>query len=325
MLLNSGSARFTPFYMTRTKKIDLNTWPQTYMAQNPLRSKSVVMTLFGDVILPHGGALWLGSLIRLLAPFGISDRLVRTSVYRLVEEGWLSAQRQGRRSMYTLRSSAVRRFEHAYKRVYTPSYLAWDGEWTHIMTLPGMLSTRQRSQLRKELLWEGFGALSPTAFIHPSPDVKTLTDLLTRLQLRNGIFISSMTPSESTLGQSFSELIKHCWDLDTITADYEHFLRWFSPLPDLIRAQPVIDSELAFVLRTLLIHAFRRVQLHDPQLPIDLLPANWAGKAAYELCRDLYCLLYRKADEHALTVLRLEDENAPEAEPSFYERFGGLS
>lgn len=310
--------------MTCTKQLDLHDWPQRYMAHNTPRSKSVVMTLFGDVILPHGGALWLGSLIRLLAPFGISDRLVRTSVYRLAEEGWLSAQREGRRSLYTLRPSAARRFEHAYKRIYSPTYLAWNNQWTHILTLPSLLNPAQRAQLRKELLWEGFGALSPTAFIHPNPDTETVTELLTRLKLKNKVFISSLTPSEAVVGRPFSDLIAQCWDLDAITADYERFLEWFSPLPELLRAQTSIDSELAFVLRTLMIHEFRRVQLHDPQLPIDLLPPNWAGKAAYELCRDIYRLLYKSADQHALAVLRMEDEHAPEAEPSFYERFGGL-
>lgn len=308
--------------MISTKHPDLSTWPQLYMAKNPLRSKSVVMTLFGDVILPHGGALWLGSLIRLLAPFGISDRLVRTSVYRLAEEGWLSAQREGRRSMYTLRPSAARRFEHAVKRIYTPTYLAWDGSWTHVVALPGSLNTSQRAQLRKELLWEGFGALSPTAFVHPNPDLHTLDDLLVRVGLKSQLFISTLAPS--ALGRPFSDLIGECWDLDSVTADYNNFLKWFGPLPKLIAAQKSIDPELAFVVRTLLIHEFRRVQLHDPQLPIELLPGNWVGKAAYELCRDIYRLLYKKADEHALAILRLEDEHAPPAEPYFYERFGGL-
>lgn len=294
------------------------------MGDHPPRSKSVVMTLFGDVILPHGGALWLGSLIRLLAPFGISDRLVRTSVYRLAEEGWLSAQRQGRRSLYTLRPSAARRFEHAYRRIYSPTYLTWDGRWTHIMALPHLVDTDQRAQLRKELAWEGFGAVSPTAFIHPNPDAETLTDLLTRLQLKNQVFISTLAPGTTVTGRSFMDLVDSCWDLDSVTADYQRFLHWFRPLPDLIQASPDLAPELAFVIRTLLIHEFRRVQLHDPQLPLELLPASWAGKTAYELCRDIYRLLYRKANEHALTILRTEDEHAPPVEPYFYERFDGL-
>lgn len=79
------------------------------MATDPPRSKSVVMTVFGDSIAPHGGAVWLGSLIELLAPFGISDRLVRTSIFRLADEGWLEARRDGRSSLYTLTDSGLRR------------------------------------------------------------------------------------------------------------------------------------------------------------------------------------------------------------------------
>ena len=41
-------------------------------------------------------------------------------------------------------------------------------------------------------------------------------------------------------------------------------------------------------MRTLLIHAYRRVLLRDPQLPAALLPLDWPGAAAYALCRDFY-------------------------------------
>ncbi|EKU30428.1 phenylacetic acid degradation operon negative regulatory protein [Alcaligenes sp. HPC1271] len=141
---------------------DLAQWAAHHLENRPPRAKSLVMTLFGDVIRPHGGKLWLGSLIQLLAPFGISDRLVRTSVYRLAEEGWLSAQREGRRSQYTLRPEASQRFEHAYQRIYTPTYLAWDGQWTLIFSMPSlMMNSKQRADLRKELLWEGFCACHP--------------------------------------------------------------------------------------------------------------------------------------------------------------------
>ncbi len=311
--------------MTPCTQSDLTAWPETFMAAHPPRSKSVVMTLFGDVILPHGGALWLGSLIRLLAPFGISDRLVRTSVYRLAEEGWLSANRQGRRSMYTLRESASGKFEHAYKRIYKPTYLTWDGQWTQVMLLSHMLAADERAALRKELLWEGFGALSPTSFIHPNPDQSQLNDLLAQLNLRNRLFIGTLKPASTLSSQPFSELIDHCWDLESVAAGYQRFLDWFGPLRETVPNHPDLDPELAFVLRTLLIHEFRRTQLHDPLLPLELLPINWAGKQAYELCRDLYRLLFKKANEHILSVLRVEDEHAQPVEDYFYERFGGLA
>ena len=81
--------------MTQTSS---QAWIAHFLATDPPRSKSLVMTIFGDAIAPHGGRLWLGSLIELVAPLGVTDRLVRTSVFRLVQEGWLVANREGRRS-----------------------------------------------------------------------------------------------------------------------------------------------------------------------------------------------------------------------------------
>jgi phenylacetic acid degradation operon negative regulatory protein len=40
----------------------------------------------------------LEALIDLLAPLGINERLVRTSVFRLAREGWLKAKPIGRRA-----------------------------------------------------------------------------------------------------------------------------------------------------------------------------------------------------------------------------------
>ena len=66
------------------------------------RARSLLLTLWGDSIAPHGGTVWLGSLIRLAAPLGLNERLVRTGVHRLAQDGWLSATPLGRRSYYGL-------------------------------------------------------------------------------------------------------------------------------------------------------------------------------------------------------------------------------
>src|SRR5688572_26493895 len=58
--------------------------------QKPVRTGSLLITVLGDSIAPRGGIVTLGSLIRLAAPFDLPERLVRTSVGRLANEGWLS-------------------------------------------------------------------------------------------------------------------------------------------------------------------------------------------------------------------------------------------
>ena len=81
-----------------------------------LRGKSLIVTVFGDAIMPHGGRAWLGSLIRLVQPLGLSERMVRTSVFRLAKDDWLEGTPIGRRSYYSLTGSGRHRFEAAHRR-----------------------------------------------------------------------------------------------------------------------------------------------------------------------------------------------------------------
>ena len=300
-------------------------WADRFLEAHPPRAKSLVMTLFGDAIRPHGGALWLGSLIRLLSPFGISDRLVRTSVFRLAEDGWLSGQREGRRSLYTLRESAERRFSRAYNRVYSPTYLAWPGYWTLVFASSGTLDPQTRSELRKELSWEGFSAISPTVFVHPNPDHETLREILHAYDVQRDVFVSTMEQAREMSGRPLAELVEEYWSLREISKNYRSFNEHFSVLPELLKdARDILPPETAFVIRSLAIHEYRRALLHDPRLPIELLPEDWAGKIAYELCRDIYCATYRRAEDYVMEALLEEDPFAPPTADFFYARFGGL-
>lgn len=311
--------------MQITQTRSLQDWADHFLEENPPRAKSLVMTLFGDAIRPHGGALWLGSLIRLLAPFGISDRLVRTSVFRLAEDGWLSGRREGRRSLYTLRESAERRFSRAYNRVYSPTYLAWSGFWTLVFASSGTLNPQTRSELRKELSWEGFSAISPTVFVHPNPDHDTLREILASYDVQKEVFVTVMEQAADMGGRPLSELVDEYWSLEDISRNYRSFIENFSPLPGLLKETGrQLSPEMAFVVRSLAIHEYRRALLHDPRLPIELLPANWAGKVAYELCRDIYNATWRRAEEYIMDALLVEDPGAPRAAEFFHARFGGL-
>jgi phenylacetic acid degradation operon negative regulatory protein len=115
-----------------------------------------------------------------------------------------------------------------------------------------------------------------------------------------------------------------CWDLDAVAAEYAAFIARFSGVIEAFGASRPLDPEQCFVVRTLLIHDFRRVTLHDPQLPAELLPARWPAPAAYALCRDFYRLSYRHAERHLVATLEAESGQLPRAADYFYRRFGGL-
>jgi phenylacetic acid degradation operon negative regulatory protein len=305
--------------------LNSNEWIAHFLASDPPRSKSLVMTIFGDSIVPHGGVVWLGSLIGLLAPFGVNDRLLRTSVFRLAQEGWLGSHRDGRRSSYAIVADAVARFTRAQRRIYAPLPVHWDGNWTLVMS-GNNLSAAERSVLRKELLWEGYGVVSAGMFAHPAATAETLDELLARTGTRGKLFICHAAGMPGARnGRPLREMVAEGWDLSGVIQGYEQFIAQFQPLLALLRAGHQPAPEQAFVIRTLLIHAYRRVQLHDPQLPVELLPEPWPGAAAYELARELYRLVYAGAEQHILATLRAEDDAVPDASAALYQRFGGLT
>ena len=145
---------------------EIQRWAQRILKADPPRAKSLIVTVWGDALAPHGGAVWLAGLIRLMAPFGINERLVRTSVFRLSQDGWLAATTHGRTSRYRLTQEGKRRFDDAYRRIYTRPEDDWDGTWE--LVLADTVPPARRAALRDELVWSGFGALGPAVFLRPS-------------------------------------------------------------------------------------------------------------------------------------------------------------
>ena len=98
----------------------------TILSLCPLRSGAFIVTVFGDVVLPGDGQMWIGHLIELCADLRISETLVRTSVSRLVTSGQLVGTRKGRRSFYALSPGARAEFDHAAQVIYTaPQERPW--------------------------------------------------------------------------------------------------------------------------------------------------------------------------------------------------------
>lgn len=306
------------------KQLTSNEWIAAALAAEPLRSKSLVMTVMGDAIAPHGGAVWLGSLIELLAPLGVTDRLVRTSVFRLVQEGWLNASREGRRSRYAFEPTSLPRFQRADRRIYAPPGLHWDGRWTLVLAPNGSIDADLRTAVRKELEWEGFAMLGPGLLVHPAVDDEGLADALRRTGAAGRVFVLTAADLPDAGSRPLQELVREGWDLTAVAQSYRDFIAQFTPLLALLREEQAVAPQDAFVIRSLLIHAYRRLQLHDPLLPIELLPDPWPGSDAYQVARALYLKVFAQAEMHIDAVLRREDEAAPSADEAFHQRFGGL-
>lgn len=293
---------------------------EEFRSRPTLRAGSLITTVFGDAIAPRGGTVWLGSLIRVMAEFGVSERLVRTSVFRLAKDGWLRSDQIGRRSYYSLTEKGRERFEQATHRIYGVPTTHWDGQWC--LLLLSMLDTETKETVRKECSWLGFGPMSANVMAHPSPDLAELDVTIKRLSLAERLVVmrGSTVKSETAM----RELTRNCWSLDDIDQRYRTFTERFRPVLGALSTASQLTNRSAFIVRTLLIQEYRKVLLRDPQLPSELLPADWHGARAYQLCRNLYRIVHAAADAYIDATLETADGALPPPGSSFLQRFGGL-
>jgi phenylacetic acid degradation operon negative regulatory protein len=288
-----------------------------FRRQRPLRAGSLIITVFGDALAPRGGAITLGSLIGLMTPFGLTERLVRTSVARLAADDWLDGRRVGRLSEYRLSAAGQQRFIEATRRIYAGPVTDWAGRWTLVL-MAGASATRRR-RIRDTLRWEGFGELEPGVLAHPTLTPAETRALLGVARPEDAPIVLEAHAAEATADR---RLVVEGWDLRELAARYARFIRHFEPILPKIR-EPLAPAD-AFLVRTLLIHEYRKIHLRDPLLPPSLLPADWPGTPAYEVCRAVYERVFRAAEDHLSEVGARLDGNLPAPASAVYQRFAGL-
>jgi phenylacetic acid degradation operon negative regulatory protein len=296
--------------------------------QRPIRGGSLLITIFGDSIAPRGATVSLGSLIALAQPFELTERLVRTSVARLASDGWLTARRDGRRSEYRLSPVGLERFAEATRRIYGEIPNSWDRQWTLLILPPGAGGRRQ--DVRDQLRWLGFGQVSPGLFAHPNWSVE---EARTALNGIDGGSEALLLKSESEGSDVDRRLVASGWDLGDLTRRYRKFVETFTPVLEAARSgtrpgaavTETLTPEGAFVIRTLLIHEYRKIHLQDPLLPPALLPSDWVGAAAYELTKQLYSAVFPAAEQYLCATASTMTEPLPPADRYAHARFGGLT
>jgi phenylacetic acid degradation operon negative regulatory protein len=290
-----------------------------FRRQRPLRGGSLIVTLFGDSIMPRGGAIALGSLIELAAPFGLNERLVRTATARLAHDGWLEGRRAGKLSEYHLSKDGRARFAEATKRIYGEPDTEWPGRWTLIVVPP--MPAAERNAIREELVWRGFGEISANVFAHPEFDSRALG-----AQRSSGGLLARVVAFDASLGVDTApqRLVGLGWDLEDLGERYQRFVNRFATVQAELKRHRNIEPQACFLVRTLLIHEYRRLHLRDPLLPAQLLRADWPGVQAAVLCRDIYARVFVSSELYLSRVAARLTGPFPAADPSVMQRFGGI-
>ncbi|GFE89854.1 PaaX family transcriptional regulator [Steroidobacter agaridevorans] len=293
-----------------------------FRRQQPLRAGSLLVTILGDAIAPRGGSIALASLIALARLFGINERLARTAVGRLANDDWVTSIRSGRSSYYTLSANGRGRFAEATHRIYSAPIDSWNGAWT-LVILSGTLERKAREKLSDELRWLNFGEASSGVFARPTHAADTVREELAQLGANNQLIVFQGGAVER---ESEATLVARCWDLAELARRYRRFIAMFEPVDQAATVADISGAvgETAYVLRTLLLHEYRKIYLRDPLLPNRLLPAGWAGADALELCRRLYIKAFQISERYLSESVQTMSGRLPPPSPDIYQRFGGL-
>jgi phenylacetic acid degradation operon negative regulatory protein len=286
-----------------------------------LNARSLILTVFGDSVSAHGGVIWLGSLIGLVKPLGINQRLVRTSVFRLSEKELLQSRQVGRRSFYSLTDKGLRQFIHAAERIYRQENAVWDGEWRLVFTNLDKIGNKRREVFQKELTWLGFSRLSNGIYGHPTVDIDEVKQVVNEMQLQDSIvMMEAGNRNDDPLGAS-RKLLRHAFKFEAIDAQYRDYIDCFESFLDAGLDPGPGDDELCFLLRILLIHRFRMILLHEPELPLELLPPGNLTHTARTMTAGIYHRISDAAERHFVAMGESEQGCLPPANAEYFTRF----
>jgi phenylacetic acid degradation operon negative regulatory protein len=276
------------------------------LKREPSRTGSIIVTVFGDAIVPRGGSVWLGTLLQFFEALDIDSSVVRTAISRLTADGWFERNKVGRNSFYRLVQRERLTFDIATRHIYDPPPSDWTGRFELLLIGNG----EDRDVARDALKNAGFGSPLPGVWVAPSgaPIPEEAASAI-RLEVS----------AEDEAGR---RLLSESWPLDRTADAYLKFMKTFEPLRGWINRRERLTDAEAFTARILLIHHYRRVVLRDPLLPTALLPKDWPGRAARKLCGEIYRGLLPASEQWLDRYGTNESGALPKAGAELGRRFG---
>lgn len=242
----------------------------------PGSARSLLLTVLGEFALPSGAPPWTSTLLHVLRGLDVAEKSTRQALTRLAADGWIAADRVGRRARWQLTQPARELLADGAARIYAfgQDSEPWDGRWLVLTVTVPETRRELRHQLRTRLTWAGFGSPAPGVWVSPHPAREgAAKQVVEQLGLDAAAF--SFTGPYAGIG-SPRTLVDQAWHLGDLAARYTDFVEEFAGL------RPAPGDPLLFA-QVRLVHEWRRFPMLDPELPAELLPPDWIGTRAASL------------------------------------------
>lgn len=273
---------------------------------------SLVVTIFGDAIVPRGGVLRLGALQQITDHIGISNNALRTAMSRLASDGWLQRQRIGRASFYTPSPMAARENRAASKIIYRFFPKEWNGDWLMAVSTD---TEGFCAETKAQLHHADFAFQNRKLAI--APDFSVAGEGKLEIEPAGfSLFEARSMGADNTrqLLDSF-QFYHDCFPL------YRQFADSAGQLQEELKECDQLGGLDALLLRLLLLHQWRRIKLKDVQWPRQLRLPDWPGFAAQMQMRELYHRLLAPSEDWLSQLDATPNGTLPTAEKFLAERF----
>lgn len=231
-----------------------------------LRVWSIVVTIFGEAVQPRGGRAAMTELQAITDRLGIEGGALRTAMSRLAQDGWVTREREGRNSFYTLSELGRDQTLPASRRIYRGSFCR-TGPWTIAV-----------SEAQAEAAKNGSAEHMPSFSI--TRQVRVIDPGDAARHRAAGDLVLQGTPEE------IPDWVHVAAIGPFITAEYANLSALLEPLtPEALAGLKPLD---ALAMRVLLSHAWRRLVLRHPAPPEGLTGPGWPGEACHAALAHLY-------------------------------------
>ena len=241
----------------------------------PVRIKtwSLIVTVFGDAIMPRGGQVYASDLNAIMEEMGVNSGAVRTALSRLANDRIITRERDGRSSIYRLAEARENEFRDAALKIYARP----DGrrEKTDFVLVSagaqaGDLPNPKAIRLSREW-WLVDRALPGEAF---APDMAVFEGRFT--QLPQWLIDRVASPETASAMRQLNAV--------------------FEPVLAALESGSPISPLQALALRCLLIHFWRRIALRLRALPEGFKQVDWPESESRILVARLYGILSVEAE-----------------------------
>lgn len=238
-------------------------------ANRRLRLPSLIVTFFGDCIVPRGGVVSAKTLQGIFPRLGFEEGAVRTALSRLASDQWILRERRGRNAFYRFAGMGREDFESANDRIY---------QAPNRTEIPSGHSTWYVAVAPKQGwpngLWRGIDAIP-------------ITPRTTLFQDADGRFRAGLIGLGAVLMAGSPPVLPDWVRNQFMPEDMDLDAGYLSAVFEEIGLTPPVDQADALAARLLLIHEWRRICLRWPEVP-----AHFATASPLQDARLLVAALY---------------------------------